>query len=245
MASTLLLIRPLESAQAFLDALRGEGYGGEALFAPLMEIVRDEAAMPSLEELRGVVAVFSSSHGVCAAPEGGGRALCVGEGTARAARRAGFRVLAHAPTSRALADWIANSPLHGPLLHLRGAHIAHDLTSALATKGITCRSRVVYEARPCCTPLALRTRLGQSAPVVVALFSPRSAALLGKALSENAPVCAPLLASAISPKVTQSAREIGIPTCVVAHHPNRAGMLKATRSALELASRVETRERSG
>lgn len=179
MPPTVLLTRPQPDSQSFAALLSTlpETAHLPVLIAPLMRIVpvpHDSAALAAAAGL-----VFTSAHAVASAGPGRGRpAICVGERTGQVARDAGFAVIQGAGTADSLVPLIAASPV--PLVHPHGRHLAQRL----AVPGI-----VVYDQRP--QPLTARARaaLMGARPVVVPVYSPRSARLLaGMAAGARAPL---------------------------------------------------------
>jgi uroporphyrinogen-III synthase len=126
-----------------------------------------------------------------------GRALAgqivvtVGERTAALAREQGAD--AHCLGADVEAFLKNIEGLAGPALHARGVHTRGDLAGRAAAKGLTVEEAVIYDqvARP--LSRAAEALLQGNSPVVVPLFSPRSAGLLSAT-----PIRAPLFVIAIS-----------------------------------------------
>lgn len=178
--STLLLTRPEADSRRFAAHLPDL----PAIIAPILRILpvaHDSATLAAAEGL-----VFTSAHAVAAAGPGRGRpAFCVGARTAEVARAAGFATVAGPGDAEGLAPMIASAGLR--LIHPHGRHLAR----ALPVEGM-----VVYDqqAQPL-TPEAVALLEG-AAPVIVPLFSPRSARLLAQAAQGAR---APVWLAAISP----------------------------------------------
>jgi len=202
---TVLLTRPAPASRRFADALRaGMGTDVPLLIAPVLEIVpAPAAAAAALAGAGGVILSSENGAAACAASGAGAGlpAFCVGERTAAAARAAALVPVGDTPgdldglvAQVAAAGWPA---ARGPLVHLHGAHVTGDAAAALAAHGIAARAAVVYDqrARPL-SAAALRLLAGEE-PVVVPVFSPRSARLIAPAL---AAARAPLRLAAISPR---------------------------------------------
>ena len=151
--------------------------GADVIVAPILRIVPVDHDGAALAQAPGLV--FTSAHAVAAAGPGQGRpAICVGERTAQVAHDAGFAVTQGAGTADSLVPLIAASPV--ALVHPHGRHLAQRL----AVPGV-----VVYDQRP--KPLTARARaaLMGARPVVVPVYSPRSARLLaGMAAGARAPL---------------------------------------------------------
>ena len=168
----LLLTRPGDDSERTAARI-----GADVIVAPILQIVPVDHDGAALARAQGLV--FTSAHAVaCAGPGRGRPAICVGERTGQVARDAGFAVIQGAGTADSLVPLIAASPV--PLVHPHGRHLAQRL----AVPGI-----VVYDQRP--QPLTARARaaLMGARPVVVPVYSPRSARLLaGMAAGARAPL---------------------------------------------------------
>lgn len=168
----LLMTRPGDDSERTAARI-----GADVIVAPILQIVPVDHDGAALAQAPGLV--FTSAHAVASAGPGRGRpAICVGERTGQVARDAGFAVIQGAGTADSLVPLIAASPV--PLVHPHGRHLAQRL----AVPGI-----VVYDQRP--QPLTARARaaLMGARPVVVPVYSPRSARLLaGMAAGARAPL---------------------------------------------------------
>ncbi|MDD7971431.1 uroporphyrinogen-III synthase [Roseinatronobacter alkalisoli] len=191
MTATLLLTRPEQAAQDFAQLVMAAGWRWPVVIAPLMQISH---CAPDMDALAGAgTLVFTSRHGVAAwRAAGGGCELpvwCVGPRTAQAARQAGFAQVHQAPGGDAVslrAALLAARPVP-PVLHLRGDHTAMVLAAELVKAGIPARDAVLYRQHARALSDAARTLLSHPVPVVVPLFSPRSARLFAAELA-NLPV---------------------------------------------------------
>lgn len=195
----LLLTRPEAQSRAFAEACRAAGFAGEVIVSPVLAIVpRAAQALP--EE---AVLVFTSANGVAAAGAGlqGRRAWAVGGATAQAARAAGMECRAAAGDADALVAAILADPPGAPLLHLRGAHARGRVAPRLAEAGLRAAERVVYDQQALPLSAAARAALAGARPVILPLFSPRSARLVAAAAG---PAAAPLHVLAFSGAVARA-----------------------------------------
>ncbi|SIO20616.1 uroporphyrinogen-III synthase [Vannielia litorea] len=217
----VLLTRPQRGNAEFGKALRETLGEVEIIENPLMEIVplRPEA-LPGPED----AVIFTSVNGVevCSAWQAGAgrRAWCVGARTAEAAQAAGFDAVAGGGTVQELPGLIHRAPPTGLLWHLHGVHRRGNLAAALAELGHGCRSEAIYDQRALPLSTAVAARIGSGAPIVVPLFSPRTAGLLAaevKNLGANLRVVA--LSGAVAAEWPGAA--------VVADSPDAAAMLEA------------------
>lgn len=206
---TLLLTRPLADSRRFAAMLPGM----PAVIAPILSIVpvaHDTARLAAAPAL-----VFTSGHAVAAAGAGRRRpAFCVGPRTSELAAAAGFRVIEGPGDAEGLIPLIAGSGL--PVLHPHGRHLAR----CLPVEGM-----VVYDQQPQPLSSEARALLAGPGPVVLPLFSPRSAALLA---TEAQGAAAPLWPAAIS-NATLAAWTGRAARSVVAATPDAAGLVAAIR----------------
>ncbi|WP_191090190.1 uroporphyrinogen-III synthase [Histidinibacterium aquaticum] len=221
----LLLTRPEDQSERFARQL---GDAGPVVISPLLRI---EPLSPDLPSARTLV--LTSLRGAEAAarlnvPQGT-PALCVGEATAEAARLAGLDARAAAGDAEALYYEILSLQPPTPLLHLRGRHARGDLARRLTEAGLPTEERIVYEQTPLPLSEEARRLLAGAEPVVVPLFSPRTAELL----AAEGPFAAPLLVVAMSPAVAEAVVSLHPAQCRVAPHPSASDMLALTREVLE------------
>ncbi|WP_298499973.1 uroporphyrinogen-III synthase [uncultured Maritimibacter sp.] len=149
--------------------------GVEIVTSPVIEIVGTGVAV-DLPPEAGVI--LTSQNAVVFAPDLAGRDVyCVGKKTAA---RAGGTVRLVAQDAD---DLVARLDVPGPLVHLRGRHARGNIAERLARRGIAVSEVVVYDQRE--TPL--RTEAVQVIegvrPVVLPLWSPRSADIVARSLS--------------------------------------------------------------
>ncbi|MBC9247318.1 uroporphyrinogen-III synthase [Paracoccus sp. 11-3] len=176
---TLLLTRPYADSQRFAAMLPE----WRAIISPILEIVPVAHDVDVVRSAQGLV--FTSGHAIASAGAGRGRlAICVGPRTGQLARRAGFKVVEGNGFAESLLPLIAAAEI--PLLHPHGRHLARELPV---------KNVVVYDQLPLALTGAARDLLAVTDPVVVPLFSPRSARILGQQVSHAQ---APLWPVAIS-----------------------------------------------
>lgn len=234
-APTLLLTRPAPQSQRFAQQLRARLGDVAVMISPLMQTAFLQPALPS--PIYQAV-IFTSETGVEAAmrlqqplPQ---RAYCVGNRTAAAARAAGFDALSAEGEVRALAALILGAGIKGPVLHLRGADTAGDLAGMLTKGGIETVSLIVYSQNP--LPLSgAATDLFQSGtPILIPIFSPRSARLLAQAIPKA--VASALWIVAISKAAAAEAEALSPAFMTIAAHPDGENMLHAVAEAYKSAA---------
>lgn len=157
-----------------------------------------------------------------------GVAFCVGERTAAAAREAGLETISASGNGLALARLIAARGVQGPLLWLRGEEAAPGLAETLGAAGIGLAEAVVYRQEPRSLSDAVRAALGAAMPLIVPLFSARSARLF---LAEAGAPRAPLHLCAISDAVADVARDYPAASLRVATRPDGDSLLDSIDAA--------------
>ena len=229
----ILLTRPSDDAQRFGDQLHARlGRDVAIVVAPVLEIqLHPPAKLPD----DGHIPVFTSRHGVAAYGPGQGACFTVGGATALAARQAGFSPLSANGDAEALFQLICQQRPSQPLLHLRGTHTTGALAKRLQQAGFRAGECVVYsqETRPL-NPEAQQLLLG-ARPVIVPLFSPRSARALFDQVQPTAPLCIATMSGAVA----QNGHLPRHHSLRVAKTPDAPGMLDAVCDLWQLALALE------
>lgn len=228
----VLVTRPIAEARAFAGALtRRLGPRVQPVIAPLMAMERLAHSLPP-GPFAGVI--FTSVAGVEAALPSRANlprlAWCVGQKTAERAAAAGFLARSADGDASALVAAIAADPPAGRLLHLRGEDAAGEVAERLISAGIETESLVIYRQQPQPLTPEAATLLAAEGPVILPLFSPRSAQLFRAALPDGAK--ATLWLVAMSAAVAKAARPIPHRALVTARQPTAAAMLVACEEAL-------------
>ncbi len=230
---SFLLTRPAAQSIRLAQALRSRfGTDHQIVVAPLMAPVFLHPVLPDiafgaliLTSETGAEAARRLSAEGCALPT---FAYCVGDRTAVSAAAAGFVTLSAGGDASDLLTLIRQSAHRGPLLHLRGTDSRGDVAETLVLAGIETYQVAVYTQIAQPLPPAAAALLARSDPVIVPLFSPRSARLL-VALG---PFKAPLYVAALSPAVASAAATLPPATMVTAAHPDAASLLDALDTLL-------------
>lgn len=224
MRPTILLTRPEDGAERFVQQLRDRFGDIPVVFSPLLRI-EPSGSQPDLTPYRGVI--VTSANGV---PNGGIGVPChvVGQTTAQAARAAGLDVQTVEIDAQALIQRILADRVAGPLLHLRGEHARGDIALTLTAAGIQTDEAVVYAQKECpLTPEAQAVLHGKS-PVLVPLFSPRTARIFAAQRPQ-----APLVIAAMSPAVVQALGDMPVKLLEIAATPDANAMLDATQRLID------------
>ena len=221
----VLITRPEPQASRFAADLTAALDGIVApVLSPLMAQVTLSPPLPPAAAL-----VLTSESAVLAVtgreplPD---RAWCVGGRTAAAARAAGLQAISAEGDAAALAALIASAGEQGPLLWLRGEEVAGDLAGDLAARGIALAQAVVYRQEPRPLSDTAQALLSGQAPVIVPLFSPRSARLFAQAARG---ALAPLHLCALSPAVAEAATALPTASRTIAARPTGGALLECVQ----------------
>ena len=220
----LLLTRPVAASQRFLAALEAmTGAPIPALLTPVMEIHPVEVTLSSMP----AALVLTSENGAIRAGELGLprlEAWCVGARTAAVARDKGFRALEAGPDAEALLATLLTRRPPGLILHLRGEHARGDLAVRLREAGLDASEVVAYRQVALPPPRKAQEVLAGPGPLVVPLFSPRSAVLLS-GWAPQAPLHVVAISEAVADAAAQRLRPVGLD---IAAAPSGVAMVAAT-----------------
>lgn len=219
---TLLMTRPEDGARAFVAALPDTVTRHcDVVISPLMRIQALPVEWPDFD-----AAIFTSVNGVTHGPEPKGRrAFCVGNATAQAAAKAGWRAQASGEDAETLlASLIALQP-EERLVHFSGIHTRGDVAARLRTAGLSAEALAVYDQVPLPLNDAARNALNGENPVIVPLFSPRSALRFRQCGAGTAP----LYLGAISAAAAENCAGIGKFALIIARNPDRASMIEVVQ----------------
>lgn len=193
--------------------------------SPLM---RTEWLLPTLSLADMANVIFTSETAVRAFSQLETRrslhAWCVGERTAEAARAAGFSVTVGPGDARALTEMILAIRPSAHFVWPHGVDTAFDVAGALNAGGVNTHSVDVYEQVALPFTEEASALLHSQRPVLIPLFSTRSAALFADAATT---ATAPLLIAAISEAAAQKAAALNPEKCVIAVRPDSESLLDA------------------
>jgi len=221
----IIITRPQHQADRFAADLQARTpIALDIMIAPLMEIVPVEpvAPLPNAKHL-----IFTSANGVAQADRldlpRTATAWCVGDQTAEAAGALGVPVENAQGNSDDLVDKMITANPSGLILHLRGAHATGQVANRLNAAGLTCEEAIVYDQRPVSPPAPLKAVLSSNTPLIIPLFSPRSARLLATATHLQAPATC----VAISETTARLAESLFRVDVKIASFPDKNGMIAA------------------
>ncbi|MDN5785994.1 uroporphyrinogen-III synthase [Pseudorhodobacter sp.] len=234
-----LLTRPAAQSLRFAAALRLR-FGGR-LSVTISPLIAPEYLQPALPEGPFTALVFTSETGVRAFerhPMRGEitttRAFCVGDRTAKAARAAGLEPASANGDAIALMRLINDAAPEGALIHFRAEHARADMAQMLRDSGFIAQSCVVYRQIPqALAPQAIALLQGET-PLLVPLFSPRSAALFSAQVKKLC-ISAQLSCVALSEAVAASLGDLPDVKLFRAAEPTAEAMLAAVAEALDQA----------
>lgn len=224
----MLITRPQPQAGRLAEDLRAQGV--RVVVSPLMRAVFPPVTLP---EGDFATVILTSEAGAMAASRLAGlprRALCVGERTAEVARAGGFDARSLGLTAAEMLPALAAEP--GPFLYLRGREASVDVAAALVARGQQAASAVVYAQEPAALTDEALALLRGTAPVVIPLYSARSARLFLAACPADR--TAELLPVAIARPVLEALPEALRASTVLAERPDgpsmQAAILRVIRS---------------
>ena len=221
----ILLTRPLAASRPFARDLAAEGLS--VLESPVQAI--QPVAFDRPHKMAG--AIFTSRNGVEAVEGANLPCWCVGNATMQAAKTRGWQARSAAGDAEALFGRIlADAPV-GRLVHFRGAFARGNLCERLREAGFDAQEVVVYQQVS--QPLSSEAvdLLNCQNPVILPIFSPRSAAQL----VQQGPFSAPLIIVAMSDAVAGEAAALGPARLIVADKPDARSMVAAIKQVANTA----------
>jgi uroporphyrinogen-III synthase len=231
MRPSILLTRPQHASERFAAQLRDRVGKLDVLISPVMQI---EPLMQTVEIGEARALIFSSANAV---PFGvaGMRCFCVGDATARAAQAAGMQATSAEGDASDLIRRILADGESGPFLHIRGKHTRGEIAQRLTEAGCLTREAIAYDQ--VVRPLSehAKSLLTGNSPVLVPVFSPRTAKILSdvQGLGPN------VWGVALSPVVAENMKNLPaerIHTCAA---PNAKAMLDLLEGLIDAATRLE------
>mgnify|MGYP000350543103 CR=1 FL=1 len=220
--TSILLTRPQTASQRFLDGLDATVRSRlTPVISPLIEIVALNETV-DFEDVGGLI--ITSANGVASAVRLNAPrdipCYCVGAETTRAATHAGWEAIMAGRNSSELVSALSELRPQRPLLHLGGKHRRGGIASRLSAAGCPTYEKAVYDQQLLpFTEQALTTLDGQ-APVLVPLFSPRTA----RQFADLHKGRAPLFIAALSPAVVEPLKHLNYRELQVCDQPDAGSM---------------------
>lgn len=229
----LLLTRPEAASRRFLAELEAEGVAGFVpVISPLISIL-PVARLPDVAPDMGLIFTSANAVRVWASLDGGVRRPCytVGAATAKAAVSAGFEPVSADGNAADLVTLIRAEAPARPLVHLRGIHTRGSVAERLRAAGLDVREAAIYDQPAQELSAEARAALDGERPVVLPLFSPRSAVQFARTPQG----AAPLFVAAMSADVSEPLKDIYLTRLDILPRPDGALMRMAVRDLLNVA----------
>lgn len=235
---TILLTRPLAQSQRFSAELTAEFGPVDILISPLMQAEFLEAGLPPLPFS---AVIFASETAVAAAlslncasrlPR---KAFCVGHRTGAAAQAGGFQTVVAEGDAQALITLILAADAAPPLLFLRGENSTGLVAETLISAALETVSLIIYRQAACQLSDLAAQRLLAPQPIVLPLFSPRSARLMAEECHRIG-ARSPMSVAALGETVADAARGLATHGLQIAVRKDSAAMVQAVAKLLTLAA---------
>lgn len=228
----VLVTRPKAEGEAFAALLVTRcGQRVRPVVTPLLAPRFLNAKVPARDY---AAVIFTSAQAVAGARRLGialpHLAWCVGRKTAEVAVTQGFMAKSGNGDVEALAEAIIADPPNGRILYLRGVDTRGNLLEKLNSFGIYTDAVSVYAQDPQPLSGAALSILRSPVPVVVPLFSPRTASLFAAALPADPQ--AGLHIAAMSAAVAEAVGTVPCAALRTASRPDMSAMLDAVESLL-------------
>jgi len=198
----LLLSRPEPQSLRFAD-LCIDRFGDvfDIIISPVLDIKHLPLRCSIPPETSLIFSSENAVHAIAGQITGSGQcAYCVGDRTADMARDAGFTAISAQGSAYDLIERISADSPSNALVYLHGNITRVDIAKALREKGLNISANLVYDQVPRPLTFDAETALLGATPVLIPLFSPRSAALMA---NHAKTAKAPLFIAAFSEAVAQ------------------------------------------
>jgi len=217
----IIFTRPRKASERFCAEL---GWSGPTVFSPLLDI---EFLKVDIDFSACSGVIFSSENAIRAIEPCGGfhgkNAFAVGVRTAERAISLGFNVAVGDGNADQLVDLILQSDVQGKLLYPRGRHASGQIAQRLIAQGLDVTEVIVYEQHEVPLSAQALAALSGTNPVLLPVFSARTAQILSKRLLATPPT-APIHLISISNQVAESWDGPDLASSVVAENPSSTGM---------------------
>ena len=219
---SLLLTRPQAGSQAFLDALpRDIAARTVVTISPLIRITPLNKEAPDAD-----AAIFTSANAIDFAGPGMGKtAYCVGLATTKKALKHGWHALMAGQCAEELVSALIETPPHQELTHLGGVHARGNIARRLTDAGIPTQHIALYDQTVHDLNAEAIALLNGEKPVIVPLFSPRTAGQFAK----QVPGAAPLHIVALSRAVAAEPGSISHKSLTICENPSLGAMVEEVK----------------
>lgn len=223
----LLLTRPEGGNERFclnIEHLLGQC---EILDNPLQKIEFLETLIEVKEES---ILIFTSINGLRASEKYNLRnkkCFVVGENTRKIATSAGYEVLASSSDQENLLKLIKLKNPTESMVHIRGKHTAGNLCDSLKNNDFSCFEITGYNQQPLKIKKQIFHKVKSGRPVILPIFSPRSAKLLLNELDLTG-----FHVAAMSEAVSKELGSVDLADLVISEKPDLISMQEATLAIL-------------
>lgn len=197
----ILLTRPKKQSAQFRELL---GENVDVVESPVIEI---KYFSTKIEPDKYSALIFTSQNAIHSVSDkidlAGRHAFAVGQKTAELARSFGMSVASSDGDADRLVRLIAHAKPSGKLLLVRGKHAAGNIVDKLGNCGLETDSAITYAQEPAGLNSDAIAVLQAQRPVILPLFSARSALILSQAV-RDVETKAPLILVAISASVLKA-----------------------------------------
>ncbi len=226
---SVLLTRPAPQSKRWAELLSSEfGDTLSVTISPVIEVETLDVALPEAA-FNGVI--FTSANAVTSFAQLSAdrtlKAYCVGDRTASVATAHGFEASSAAGTVDDLASLVLRDVRSGTFLYPHGAHTARDLAGIFASTKVTINDIVTYRQTPQTLNSKAISLLSARGPVLIPLFSPRSAEIFVSNLSQN--MKSDQIAICFSEAVREKASVWRFSEVRVCPHPTQGEMIRLMR----------------
>ena len=223
----LLLTRPLGGNERFCLKIKHQLYSCEILDNPIQKI----DFLPSLSKVnKNSVLIFTSANGLRAAKKHNlinKKCFVVGANTKKIAVSFGYDVLGFSKDQENLLKLIKSKKPTESMVHIRGKHTVGNLCDALKRNQFSCLDIIGYNQEPLKIKKQNLQKIHSGRPVILPIFSSRSAELLQSNLDLTG-----FNVIAISEAVAKIVTGVELGELVISKKPDLNGMQEATLAIL-------------
>lgn len=223
----LLLTRPLGGNERFCLKIKHLLYSCEILDNPIQKI----DFLPSLSKVnKNSVLIFTSANGLRAAKKHNlinKKCFVVGANTKKIAVSFGYDVLGFSKDQENLLKLIKSKKPTESMVHIRGKHTVGNLCDALKRNQFSCLDIIGYNQEPLKIKKQNLQKIHSGRPVILPIFSSRSAELLQSNLDLTG-----FNVIAISEVVAKIVTGVELGELVISKKPDLNSMQEATLAIL-------------
>ena len=223
----LLLTRPLGGNERFCLKIKHLLYSCEILDNPIQKI----DFLPSLSKVnKNSVLIFTSANGLRAAKKQNllnKKCFVVGANTKKIAVSFGYDVLGFSKDQENLLKLIKSKKPTESMVHIRGNHTVGNLCDALKRSQFSCLDIIGYNQEPLKIKKQNLQKIHSGRPVILPIFSSRSAELLQSNLDLTG-----FNVIAISEAVAKIVTGVELGKLVISKKPDLSSMQEATLAIL-------------